>query len=115
MKIKDSNLTINVLSLARSISFYESIGLKLENRWGEHYAKLTAPGLSIGLHPTRAENLKGNSGNTSIGFTCENFEEVKDHLKKLSITVKERHEEGGEFLHFEDPDGTAIYFIKPKW
>jgi len=29
--------------------------------------------------------------------------------------VTERSEEGGQFLHFTDPDGTALYFIKPKW
>jgi len=28
--------------------------------------------------------------------------------------VTERSEEGGQFLHFADPDGTALYFIKSK-
>jgi len=29
--------------------------------------------------------------------------------------VTERSEEGGQFLHFADPDGTPLYFIKSKW
>jgi catechol 2,3-dioxygenase-like lactoylglutathione lyase family enzyme len=115
MTIKDSNITINVKDLDKSISFYESIGLAIKNRWGSHYAQLTATGLVIGLHPTDISNVSSNSGNVSIGFTTDNFEETKLALEKLSIAITERNEEGGQFLHFNDPDGTAIYFIKPKW
>jgi len=115
MTIKDSNITINVKDLDKSISFYESIGLAIKHRWGSHYAQLTATGLVIGLHPTGIGNLSNNSGNVSVGFTTDNFEETKLALEKLSIAITERNEEGGQFLHFNDPDGTAIYFIKPKW
>ena len=115
MTIKESNITINVKDLDKSISFYESIGLTAKNRWGNYYAQLTAPGVVIGLHPTSDANLKGNSGNTSIGFTTDDFEEAKSLLEKLSISTTGRQEEGGQFLHFNDPDGTALYFIKPKW
>ena len=115
MKIKDSNITINVFDLDKSVSFYESIGLELKNRWGNHYAQMAAPGVMIGLHPTDKSNLIGSSGNVSIGFTTDDFVEVKSLLGELSIAVRERQEEGGNFLHFDDPDGTALYFIKPKW
>jgi catechol 2,3-dioxygenase-like lactoylglutathione lyase family enzyme len=115
MAIKDANITINVKDLDKSISFYESIGLTVQNRWGNHYAQLTAPGIVIGLHPAGNEHLSNNSGNVSIGFTADNFEETKSFLEKFSISITERNEEGGQFLHFNDPDGTAIYFIKPKW
>ena len=115
MTIKESNVTINVKDIDKSISFYQSIGLTLKGRWGNHYAQLAAPGIVIGLHPTGDANLKGNSGNVSIGFTTDNIEETKTSLPQLSIPVTERKEEGGQFLHFNDPDGTALYFIKPKW
>jgi len=115
MAIKESNITLNVLNLDNSISFYESIGLTVKSRWGNYYAQLTAPGIVIGLHPTGPANITGNSGNVSIGFTTEDFEGAKSLLQKLSIKVAERKEEGGEFLHFNDPDGTALYFIQPKW
>jgi catechol 2,3-dioxygenase-like lactoylglutathione lyase family enzyme len=115
MKIKDCNVTINVKDLDRAILFYESIGVKLKNRWGNHFAQLTAPGIVIGLHPSDNDNQIGSSGNVSIGFTTDEFEEVKSDLQKLSIKTTERQEEGGQFLHFSDPDGTALYFIKPKW
>lgn len=115
MTIKESNITINVKDLDKSISFYESIGLTVKNRWGNYYAQLTAPGVLIGLHPTSTDNLPGNSGIVSIGFTIDKFEEAKSELQKLSIKTMDRQEEGGQFLHFNDPDGTALYFIKPKW
>lgn len=115
MIIKGSNITINVRDLDSSISFYESIGLKVTNRWGNHYAQLTAPGVVFGLHPTSEDNLTDNSGNVSIGFTADNFDEIKSELQRLSIKMTDRQEEGGQFIHFTDPDGTALYFIRPKW
>ena len=115
MIIKESNITINVKDMEQSISFYQSIGFTIKGRWGNHYAQLTAPGIVIGLHPTSNANLTGSSGNVSIGFTTDNFEETKSSLEQLSIQATERKEEGGQFLHFNDPDGTSLYFIKPKW
>lgn len=115
MVIKDSNITINVRDIDKSISFYESIGLRIKNRWGNYYAQLTTSGLTIGLHPSTVINPTIGSGNVSIGFTADNFEETKSFLQNLLIEVTEREEEGGKFLHFNDPDGTSLYFIKPKW
>ncbi len=115
MKIIDSNVTIYVKDMDKSISFYQSIGFEIKNQWGNQYAQLTAPGIAIGLHPSKEPNLKGDSGNVSIGMTTENFEETKAALLKLNIKATDRQEEGGQFLHFSDPDGTALYFIKPKW
>jgi len=115
MTIKESNITLNVKDLDKSISFYESIGLTAKYRWGNYYAQLTAPGVVIGLHPTSDTYLTGNSGNASIGFTADDFNEAKSLLEKLSIKSSDREEEGGQFVHFNDPDGTALYFMKPKW
>jgi catechol 2,3-dioxygenase-like lactoylglutathione lyase family enzyme len=115
MTIKESNVTINVKDINKSISFYQSIGFTIKNQWGNHYVQLTAPGILIGLHPTADSDLKGNSGNIAIGFTTDNFEEAKSNLEQLSIPVTDRKEEGGDFLHFNDPDGSSLYFIKPKW
>jgi catechol 2,3-dioxygenase-like lactoylglutathione lyase family enzyme len=115
MVITSSNISINVRDLDKSISFYESIGLTVKNRWGNYYAQLIAPDVVIGLHPGSNANLPGNSGNASIGFTVDDFEGAKSLLQALSIQTKDRQEEGGQFLHFNDLDGTALYFIKPNW
>ena len=114
MIIKDSSITIMVKDMDKSIAFYQSLDIQLKNRWGNHYAQLAAPGLVIGLHPAN-DSVSPGSGNTSIGFSVEDFAEAKTVLTDLSIDVETREEEGGQFLHFTDPDGTLIYFIKPKW
>ena len=114
MHIENTNVTITVKNLESSIAFYESIGFNLKNRWGNHYALLIAPGIEIGLHPSQGL-LVGNSGNVSIGFTINDFAVTKTQLIQLGIDVSERTEEGGNFLHFNDPDGTSLYFINPKW
>ena len=113
MTIKDSNVTIMVKGMDKSVSFYESLGFDIKQRWGNHYAQLTAPGITIGIHPT-TESI-ANSSNVSIGFNTDNFEETKDQLSSLNINIQLREEEGGKFIHFADPDGTLLYFIKPKW
>jgi len=115
MAIKEGNITIMVNDMDRSISFYQAIGLTLKNRWGNYYAQLTAPGLTIGLHPGGDTTQPTTTDNISIGFTTDNFEETQALLQKLSIDTASRQEEGGAFLHFTDPDGTPLYFIKPKW
>lgn len=115
MIIKDSHITVYVKDLDRSISFYQSFGLTLKNRWQNEYAMLTVNGITIGLHPSNNETLKDNSGNVSIGFATDNMEEVKSELQKLNINFTERNEGGGQFLHFTDLNGTALYFIKSDW
>ncbi|MDB5211046.1 MAG: Glyoxalase/bleomycin resistance protein/dioxygenase [Sediminibacterium sp.] len=110
--IKDTNLTIKVKNMDSSITFYQSIGFTLKNRWGDHYAQVLAPGMVIGLHPGGDGT---GSPNISIGFSMDNVEETKNALADLSISITERNEEGGQFLHFSDPDGISLYFIKPKW
>jgi len=112
MTIKDSNVTIMVKDMDKSVSFYQSIGFNIKQRWDNHYAQLTAPGITIGIHPTN--DIISNSSNVSIGFTTDNFEETKNQLSSLAIQTQLREEEGGKFIHFSDPDGTMLYFIKPK-
>ena len=36
MTIKESNITINVKDIDKSISFYQSIGLTVKNRWSNY-------------------------------------------------------------------------------
>lgn len=113
MNITDSTITIMVKDMDVSIPFYESIGLKLKNRWGNHYAEMIAPGLTIGIHPANSQYQ--GSGNTSIGFIVSDFEEARTFLDQLTIPVTADEDGGGQILNFKDPDGTLLYIYKPKW
>ena len=106
--IKEANVTIMVKDMNTSIAFYQALGLTLKQRWNNHYTQLSTPGIVIGLHPADQGRGSGTSGNVSIGFTTGNFEEALSHLKTLNVEVTTRNEEGGQFIHFKDPDGSFI-------
>jgi predicted enzyme related to lactoylglutathione lyase len=114
MKIKESSITIMVKDMDVSIPFYQSIGVTLQDRWGDHYAQMTAPGIVLGIHPAGDKEFPG-SGNISIGFSVDNIEEAKTMPARLSIEAKSIQDGGGQLLTFTDPDGTALYFVKSNW
>src|SRR5580765_219463 len=109
MTIKETNVTIMVKDMDKSISFYESIGLKLQQRWDNHYAMVSAPGITIGIHPGGTD--ASGSGTVSIGFMIDNFDEVKALLDSQKITYKNDDGKSGTYAHFKDPDGTVLYFV----
>jgi len=115
MKLTGSNVTIMVKDMSKSIAFYESIGLKLQQRWGDNYAMIDGPGITIGIHPGGDED--SGSGDLSIGFMVDSFEDAKALLVKNEIVIAQEAADGksGNYLHFRDPDGTELYFVKPKW
>ncbi len=113
ININSTNVTIMVKSMDSSIAFYESIGLKLKNRWGDHYAMVETSGLTIGIHPGGNEN--SGSGSVSIGFMITDINEAKALLENNKIAAKYDDGKSGIYLHFKDPDGTILYFVQSKW
>jgi catechol 2,3-dioxygenase-like lactoylglutathione lyase family enzyme len=113
MKIKSSNVTIMVKSMDRSCDFYQKIGLKLQQRWGDHYAMLSAKDIVIGLHPADGK-YKRNEG-VSIGFMIDRQSDAKKLLTKLKIKFRATDGKSGKYVHFKDPDGTVLYFVEPGW
>ena len=112
--INSTNVTIMVHDMDIAINFYTNIGMELKQRWENHYAMMTAPGLTIGLHPT--EDTDTNSGTLSIGFMIDSIEEATALLDKHQIKhTAEDDGKSGIYLHFKDPYGTVLYFVKPKW
>jgi len=113
MNITASNVTIMVKNMDKAIEFYETIGLTLQQRWDNHYAMIGAEGITLGLHP--ADEEKTSSGSVSVGFMVNDIEETKKLLNMHSIAYDEADGKSGHYLNFKDLDGTALYFVKPKW
>ncbi len=111
--IKGSNVTIMVKDMDASIAFYEKIGLALKQRWDNHYAMMTAEGITIGIHPSESHNH--SSGTVSIGFMAESINPVKELLDANDIAFVDDDGKSGHYVHFKDPDGTVLYFVEPKW
>src|ERR1051325_8081036 len=108
MKLNGHNVTIMVKNMDKSINFYENIGMKLDQRWGDHYAMMKGGGGTIGIHP--GDEGKG-SGGVSLGFMIDDYSAAKSHLDKQGIKYKsEDYGKSGNYLHFSDPDGTVIYY-----
>jgi lactoylglutathione lyase len=103
-----------VKDMNRAIAFYEGIGLKLKNRWGDHYAMISGAGVTLGIHPGGDD--QSNSGTVSIGFTVDDIEAAATELDTLQVTHKKTEDgKSGIYCHFTDPDGTALYFVQPNW
>lgn len=113
IKINETNVTIMVKDLDKAINFYESIGFELKNRWDDHYAMVTATGITIGLHPGR--DVDTDNHNISIGMMIDKATEAKTLLEKNEISFKLDDGKSGIYLHFKDPDGTVLYFTEPRW
>ena len=113
MRVTESNVTIMVKDMNRAIQFYEQIGLTLKQRWDNHYAMITAEGITIGLHPSESSEL--SSGSVSIGFMIETIGDAKALLDASKIDYHEDDGKSGIYVHFKDPDGTILYFVQPKW
>ena len=114
MKITGSNVTIMVKDMDRSIEFYKSIGLTLQQRWENNYAMMGTEGITLGIHPS--EGIVRSSGSLSIGFMVDEIVDCKAILHKHNILFEEQNDgKSGIYLNFKDPDGTHLYFVKPMW
>lgn len=112
--ITGSNVTIMVKDMDKAISFYEQIGFILKQRWDNHYAMMSAEGITIGIHPTHSADT--SSGTVSIGLMINDINEAKALLDTNGIAYKEENDgKSGLYLHFRDPDNTVVYYVKPMW
>ncbi len=90
-----------------AIEFYDQIGLTLKQRWGDHYAMVSAEGITIGIHA--ASIAETSSGIVSIGFMISDIPEAKALLDANNIVYKEENNgKSGLYLHFRDTDGTIL-------
>ena len=76
------NVTIMAKDMDRSVAFYtELLGLKLKNRYGNHWAEVEIPGITIGLHPAMSISSPERTKDISIGFSVRDLDSA---LQKLS-------------------------------
>jgi predicted enzyme related to lactoylglutathione lyase len=109
------NATVFVSNMDAAVHFYSQVlGLKLTNRFGDHWATVEAgPGLTIGLHPASPKYpAPGAKGAVMLGLEIdEAIEGVVARLSEQGVRIKGSivRDEPGNFVHLEDPDGNDIY------
>jgi len=118
--IKGGNATVFVANMDRAVTFYvDTLGLKLERRFGDHWAEVSAPSrLVIGLHPqTESSPMPGTSGSISIGFDID--EPIADVVNRLSAhgvqfrgPIMNDEQAGIALAFFGDADGNDLYLCE---
>jgi catechol 2,3-dioxygenase-like lactoylglutathione lyase family enzyme len=105
--------TIFVTDMNRSVRFYtEVLGLRLAQRFGNHWAQVDAEQIVIGLHPATKENPAGRNGSITIGFMfTEPIEETVHTLEQHGVKFHGPivQDNAGKVVYFEDPDGNVLY------
>jgi len=113
--ISGGNATVFVSSMDAAVRLYrEVLGLKLTNRFDNHWATVDAGrGLTIGLHPISPKYPSpGTKGSIVIGLEIdERIEDVVKRLQAKGVHLKGQitKDQAGSFADFEDPDGNALY------
>jgi catechol 2,3-dioxygenase-like lactoylglutathione lyase family enzyme len=114
--IYGGNATVYVSNMDSAIRFYtEVLGLKLTNRFGDHWATVQAgKSLVIGLHPWKEQYPRpGTKGSVQIGLVVSQDEPIEayaERLRKRGVEVGGIIEsEAGNYINFVDPDGNPIY------
>jgi predicted enzyme related to lactoylglutathione lyase len=114
----NGNATIYISDMDRSVNFYTKIlGLKLAQRFGNHWASVEAGKLTIGLHPASDHNPAGRNGSTIIGLELTGgIEDAVGALKQQGVKIRGAvsQDNAGKFALFEDPDGNLLYMIQLK-
>ncbi len=119
--ITNGNATVYVEDMSRAVDFYTRVlGLTLKARYGDHWAEVLAGHFMIGLHPKSDGQAKpGTRGSIQVGLVID--EPIEQAVAKLHSSnvpgVGEIHRgEGGNFVHFTDPDGNELYLWEtPKF
>lgn len=110
LEIYDINVTLMVANLDRAILFYtEILGLKLKSRFGNHWAEIAGPGITIGLHPTREPGASGD--NMQIGIRVPDIQNARSILIEKGIVFKTT-EDQVRLSHFKDPDDNILYLVQ---
>lgn len=114
-----SNITVRVKDIERAIDFYvDVLGLRLMFRYKNNWATIQGPGIVIGLHPVGADEVKvfePEKGNLAIGFQVEHLEDSLRFLSQKKVKYTTKEDNAARFAHFNDPDGTPLYFIELKY
>ena len=112
MEITKLNVTVMVSDMDRAIAFYTKIlGLKLVQRFGNHWADIQAPGIAIGLHPS--DPKRNISDNLQIGIAVKDTAEAVKTLEERGVVFEHSSEDDVQTFPFKDPDGNSLYLIKP--
>ncbi|MGB3180992.1 MAG: VOC family protein [Cyclobacteriaceae bacterium] len=105
-----NQVTVPSLDLAKSVPFYETLGLKLIVRSLPHYARLECPDGEATFSIHLADKLPEGEG-VYVYFECEDLDERVEVLRQKGIIFDELPEDKRWLwreARLRDPDGNRI-------
>src|SRR5580704_11735835 len=118
---KTANVTLMVAEMNRAVEFYTgALGLELKVRYGNEWAEVTLPGLTLGLHQARGPIARSDPAiGISIGLEVDDLEASVLELQAKGLVFPNGIRETNDLREasFADPDGTPLYLaeIKPQY
>ncbi len=112
-----ANVTLMVSDFKWAVRFHtDTLGLTLKVRYGDDWAEMEAPGLTIGLHPTGEGGPASiQAVGRSIGLGVNGIEQVVADLESKGVRfappdiIDTRLE---RLANFSDPDQTPLYLYE---
>jgi predicted enzyme related to lactoylglutathione lyase len=110
----ESQITLMVPDMHQAIEFYiVTLGLRLKTRYGNEFAVVEAPGLTIGLHPQPAATSP-LANPMSIGLGVESLETAMEQLSARGVLFAGAIVEDPpiRIAHFSGPGGAPLYLCE---
>jgi catechol 2,3-dioxygenase-like lactoylglutathione lyase family enzyme len=113
----------NVSDMTRAVDFYQDVlGMKLLSS-NEYWSSLEIGGVTVGLHWTEGDpvppvpgDAHGPHAGATLTLQTDSFTRDADRLKQSGVKVLgELHEEWGDILVFQDPDGNYLKLMQPAY
>jgi|SRR5579859_7216624 len=117
---KTANVTLMISDMDRSVAFYtQELGLELKVRYGDDWAEVVGPGITLGLHQAHGPIVRSDPAiGISIGLEVDDIETSVEELKARGVAFPTGIRETSDLREaaFADPDGTPLYLaqIKPQ-
>ena len=114
---KHANLTVMVSDMKRALAFYaETLGLERGRAYGDEWAEINAPGMTIGLHPGGKRPLGEHSRHYSVGLQVDDLDDAMRKLSAKGVAFTPAPSDKGlRLAYFTDPDGNPLYLCEVKW
>ena len=109
----ESQVTLMVANIDEAVRFYAgTLGLRLKARYGNEFAVVEAPGLTIGLHTRSAAASEKTS--VSIGLGVESLEAVMEQLSARGVRFPAAivDDPPVRIAHFTGPGDMALYLVE---
>lgn len=110
----ESQVTLMVPDMDEAVRFYTvALGLLLKARYGNEFAVVEAPGLTIGLHPMPTTQTP-QARPMSVGLGVASLEVAMKQLSARGVTFigTIREDPPIRVAYFSGPGGTPLYLVE---